>query len=525
MSEIKIESELQLESNPFDVRLHPDLALQTYEYFGSDSNRGQAKVEFANGETYHLQMQYPRLEPSVIDVLEGSLKERRQIALETFGDESLTVSSIDNRLEEVEFLKIAYVLNSATFESEEDAQEVAEDFVEATEQLYGKPDQGLVDSILGTIRARYDSDDAEVKKLWDELESGFEVELLDGTSVSVPSLSFPDKYAEIPTLSAEAKKMLRKEWVLFGGVLVEAQSIMSDIIASKMGLSDNYTNQEINFDGPNLAKLFKLGAVGLAEVLDTEPFNVVVDEHGSVASWDSGKQAVIIGANRPSSMGKWDKIRGTTAHEATHGIKSVNGLKSGEPSLSSGVFTRGDDGSWVSYLDFEEGNNKLGESLIMNEDLESGVASETVENDYLYTIVAGLVYRGLDDRKVAEVMKKLLLIERRIKDPGLDIESAEKSVSELIATKVERMFRGTNTASEILVDGHVPIFTKDLAYMAGTLEAIEFWNTKAEEAAKTDNPQEYIHHVFNVQNMGKINPLDPKQYKIAEESYLRLNSK
>jgi hypothetical protein len=221
-------------------------------------------------------------------------------------------------------------------------------------------------------------------------------------------------------------------------------------------------------------------------------------------------QTIKIGENRDPEMSRWKKVNGTMPHEATHAIKSVQGRMQNEPALSTGVFTRNESGDWVSYLEYEEGSNKIGESLLMD-DLEA----ETVEDDYVYHIMSTLVYRGMDDRQVAEIIKKLILIDRLTQDPALEIESQKNPIAGLTTTKLARIFRGTPCRVDIRVDGHMPIYTKDLGYFFGNLIAIKSWNDVAKIAMQSAEPQQTFHQEFERRNKGKFDPSEPTQNQLV----------
>lgn len=158
--------------------------------------------------------------------------------------------------------------------------------------------------------------------------------------------------------------MLDKELRLFRGPLPEAQALVADIIAAEQGKELGYDEKEIVFSGKRLYDAFVIGAIGLSETMGIPEFNVVLDPNGSAASWESGQQAVVIGVNRSAGMGASRKVTRTVIHEAIHATKSVQGAMSGEPALSTGVFTQDEYGNWVSYLDYEEGNNSTSEKLL-----------------------------------------------------------------------------------------------------------------------------------------------------------------
>lgn len=497
----------EFDAQDFHPINYPSLALQTYESFGGDSNRSDNKNKFSSGQSTHLKMDYPRLaETTQFDEMTNELNDRLELAIATFGLESATVSSIKYRLEEVEFLRAAHTLNNP--KSPEDRQQAASDFVAMSERLYGKPDQELAGSILGTFKQNSDLDNPFISELWRQIEEGFSVTLPNGEVINVDAVTVPTDFKELPKLSKEAELMLDKEWRLFRGPLVEAQALMAENIALKQGKGPDYDKREIVFTGPQLYSAFVLGSLGLSETMDIPEFNVVLDPDGSAASWESGQQAVVIGAKRSAEMGASRTVTGIMPHEATHAVKSLQGVMSGEPALSTGVFTQDEHGNWISYLDYEEGNNRLGEKILKGDD-ESIIKISELHD---YTLIPALAYRGFDDRQIKEVMKKIATAVRLSDNRDIDATLIEEEIKNDFTTPVERFFRGTPCDPTLLVDGHIPIFTKDTAYDRGELLiAIPYWNRIVEEAMQTPKPQEYLHREFIRQNKGKIDPSDPRQ--------------
>jgi hypothetical protein len=485
---------------------YPSLALQTYESFGADPNRARSKVDFALGRSVHLKMEYPKLvDAEYFDAAETELKDRLELALTTFGEDSVTVSSIRYRLEEVEFLRVSQRLNNPDLVEERQAN--AEKFVELSEKLYGKPDHELANSMLGTAKRNSNLADPRIAALWGEIENGFSTTLWCGEVVEVGAVVVPDEFEELPSLSPEAVEMLHKEWKLFRGALVEAQALVQDIIAAEKGSGIDYDKNEVVFSGKRLHDVFVLGAIGLAEILGIDKFSVILDPNGSSASWESKDQAIVVGANRSASMGANSRVTGTTPHESMHAVKSVNGAKSGEPALSTGVFTKDENGNWICYLDYEEGNNKIGEFVLSDEDIP-----ETMQHDYVYSVVSSLAYKGFDDRQISEVMKKLVLIEKLSKNPDIEVHVAEAEIAEDVTARIERVFRGTPCDPQLRVNGNMPIFTKDTAYNRGYYsKAVPYWNEVAKWAIATEDPQAALHQEFVRQNKGKADFSDPGQ--------------
>ena len=495
-----------IDMDAFHPLNYPSLALQTYESFGADPNRARSKVDFAMGRSVHLKMEYPKLiDTEYFDAVETELRDRLDIALTTLGEDSVTVSSIRYRLEEVEFLRVSQKLNDPSLDEERQANAVK--FVELSEKLYGKPDHELVDSMLGTAKRNSNLADPRIAALWGEIENGFSTTLWCGEVVEVGAVVVPDEFEELPSLSPEAVEMLRKEWKLFRGTLIEAQALTQDIIAAEQGQGIDFNRKEIVFSGKRLHDAFVLGAISLAETMGIDEFSVRLDPNGSSASWESKDQAVVVGANRSASMGSDSKVTGTLPHEAMHAVKSVNGAKSGEPALSTGVFTKDKNGNWICYLDYEEGNNKIGESVLSNEDIP-----ETMQHDYIYSVISSLAYKGFDDRQIAEVMKKLVLIEQLSKNPNIEVHVAEAEIAEDVAARIERVFRGTPCDLKLRVKGNMPIFTKDTAYNRGYYsKAVPYWNEVAKWALATEDPQVAMHEEFERQTKGKADFSDTVQ--------------
>jgi hypothetical protein len=539
MSELAASHEL----GEFHPLVTPELALQSYESFGGDVNRAASKTAFSNGETYHLQMQYPDLTESEAARKAGVLTTMRDKAVKRFGADSPTVSSIDYHLQETEFLACAARLNKLAANGQTNnaqTQAEAEQFVEINEQLYGKPDQEIFNSMLATLKQLYTNDDPRVQALWNQVESGFAVTLTDGTQVVVPELTIPESAKPLPELTPAAAEMLTKEWKLAFPALVEARALMADMVAAVDGQSIDYDPTKIIFTGQQFANILKLGAFGIAQQHGGEPFNVITNPTGATMSWESGDQAVKVGLNRPPAKSTWVHAREDTSHEAMHGIKSINGLLTGEPAMSTGVFTRKPDGTYVDYLTFEEGNNIIGETLLSD---NNQVLS--LENNAIYYAMSGLVYNlGLDDRQVKELTAKLVTIQILVEDPTIDQAKTAAKVSEFVTLRTERLFRGTPNTTDVLVDGHKPIFTKDIAYFAGMLKAKVFWNEVAAEALQLEEQhykaavannvtdlrarreakavaQAHVHQIFETQNQGKIDPTDPTQFGFAQDAYAK----
>ncbi len=504
------------ELGEFSPLVNPELALQTYESFAGGPTRKAEREAFMTGDTYHLVMTYPDLNEAEAQQKGQTLQDLRAKAIDKYGPDSITVSSIDYRIKEAEFLQVAAQLNNLAHGADKNAlQQAADRYVLLNDQLYGKPDQRVVDTMLADLRQRYTNDDPRVQKLWSQLQQGFSLQLANGEQVNVPALVIPQETAQqIPQLSDQAKTLLAAEWKLMFPAIVEARGVLGDVIAAKQGLDIDYDPNSLEINRHQTAQLFRIASLGIANQHNSAPFNVEVNEAGTAASWESDRQAVVIGLSGPDQG--WSEAREVGVHESMHGLKSSNGLKSGEPAMATGVFTRNPDGTYTDYLTFEEGNNNLGEKVLSTD----GELDAPLKSDYNYYLMSGLIYRGLDDRQVKEVFEKLITIERLSIDPSLDVEAIRPKVLEQVTIRgVVRVFRGTPTDAGVTVDGHMPIFTKDLAYPKGRRIATEFWNQVATDAASQPNPREYFHEIFEIQAQGKVDPTDPVQYAAAKAAY------
>jgi hypothetical protein len=529
----------------FDPLVHPELALQTYEKFGGDNNRAAQVGAFTDGATYHLEMTYPKLSTAEARSARATLQSLYLQAIAKYGDDSLTASSIKYRLQETEFLEIAARMNeqAANGTDKEVLQSTATEYVQLTEQLYGKPDKEVVDSMLYDLLARYGATgDQRIDGLWKELQEGFNFTLENGEEVHVPALRIPAEGKALPELTDKASELLEKEWKLAFVAATEARGLIADVIAVQENIGSEYDAQQVAFDGLKTAAAFRVASASLAAHYQTPQFNVEENPNSTTASWESGRQAVVVGISDKAGGRSYGGLRKVLVHESMHGLKSSNGMKASEPSLATGVFAENTDGSFIDYLTFEEGNNKLGEQVV-----DSERSDKKLENSYNLYLLAGLVYEGYDDRQVAAVMTKLNTIERLALNPELDQRKTESDLNMKVAKRVERLFRGTPAAAELDVDGHRPIFTKDIAYYQGTKSASEYWNEIAKDAemagirsyvielalsgskeraehARTVAERELFHEEFMIQLQGKIDPTDPRQYRVAKAAYEKTRS-
>lgn len=519
----------------FSPLVHPELALQTYESFAGGPERKAEKAAFVEGDTRHLRMTYPRLIEDEAQAVELTLLQLKNKAVQTYGKDSLTVSSIDYRLQEAKFLQVAARFNEATPNTTEQ-QQLAQEYVKLTEELYGKPEQDIIDAMLVTLRSKYNGTDHQVQQLWQQLENGFSIELKNGEVVTVPALQIP-KNAErkLPVLTPQATELLTAEWKLAFPAIVEARGVMADVLAAQEGLLEDYDPNAIRFNGAATMRVFESATKGIAEQHQVAPFNVEENTVGTGASWETSRNAVVVAVNAKPRT--WTNMRQVGVHESMHGLKAANGAKTAEPAMATGVFSRNADGTYTDYLTFEEGNNRLGEQILEEDALQEDIMGSS----YNYYMLAGLFYMGYDDRQAKEVFARLVTIEKLSLHPQLDAIATREAASRAAASPVERFKRSTPT-SDILVEGHTPIFTKDIAYFKGRLIATEHWNSVAQEAqaagqqayntvlyngdsvaaaekAKRTAQRDYFHSEFALQLQGKIDPTSPVQYAAAKQAY------
>lgn len=486
----------------FNPRSNPELALQTYEYFGGDLDRAQSRSNFIQGVDSHLRLAYPKLTHEAVDPLITNLQHKLGIAEDIYGDDSATASSIRYRLEEAEFLDTAVELNAGH-------TQLAPHFYAANEALYGSVDESMVGELWHDFVEAYAgarTTDTSVARLWDELDQGFSIVLANGEPVTVPSLCLPTAEAGTHALSDAAASYLANEWRLFAAPLMEARALTADIIAAELGLDYPYDIDNVSFSGNRLQTAFKIGATSLSEVYHIHQFSVESEPAATAANWQTSKHAVIIGLARSSHAGRYPIVGGVLAHESTHAVKAAQGANSDEPALATGVFTTRADGTWVNYLDYEEGNNILGERL-----LSVGKASEPARQAIFDLMLYMLQVCGYDDRQVFETYTRIMAIEMLVKNPRDDEANILAMAGEFTAEKLERLLRGTPTHPQIRLGRAALAYSKDLAYRRGYRTAVNFWNNQAEIAHTLTNPQQHIHDIFVKQNMGKIDPSEPKQ--------------
>jgi len=494
----------------FNPRVKPELALQTYEYFGGDPHRAVAIDRFVAGNDTHLRMEYPLLTREAAELLVSSLADSHARAEREYGEGSATATSVQYRLEEAQFLGIAASIYRQQAQDRLIANDRLNSFAKANDRLYGAPtEESLIEGLVEASAAYRDNDDPRVRQLWAELFHGQEVVLQNQERVYMPSIGSIIPLVRPETLTPAVSDMLRREWRLFAGPFVEAHSLVAEMIAVERGMKPDYDKKDIAFEGRHLYQAFRIGSLMMAQIADIEPFAVELDPNGSVASWQTARHAIVVGQKRATSM-SCSTARGVLAHEATHGYKAAMGSQSHEPALATGVFTVDSKGRWVSYLDFEEGNNRLGEQVLREDEPEKPVVR------HAYPIIAGLVYhRGYDDRQVFETYKRLRAIELLSHSPELTLDKAMQRAGVLAASKVQRLFRGTPIGSRLSAEGRALLYTKDLGYQRGTKKAIAFWNRVGRIAEQATDPQAHIHEVFERQNQGKVDPSEPDQAKLV----------
>jgi hypothetical protein len=461
-------------------------------------------------------MQYPLLTQERVDVVRAVLETKYHQARNVYGEYSVTASSVRYRMQEADFLHSAVALNKPqepfVYEASTQTERTINQFAAANRQLYGESQLDLVGELWHDVVFAYaDNDDTRVEHLWDELSDGFRFVSNTGVVVDVPGLEIPIALHGPESLDQATVLMLRKEWQLFAAPLAEARALVADMILAESEDGDGpRIPQDIYFTSKRLYQAFCLGAVGIGEINQLDAYGVAIDESGTSASWQSAQLQVVIGANRSKHSSKYGFILPLLTHESTHAIKTLQGaLSDDEPALATGVFTQAVDGNWTSYLDYEEGNNMIGEKLLAGE-TELGVARKAV-----YQLMCDLIQRqGYNDRQVFETYWRVVAIEILSKSPDTDLAEATSLAKHFVAEKLERILRGVPTLDPPHTDGARLIYTKDLAYMNGQQRAVRFWNQQGSRALTAQDPQAYLHEVFQAQNKGHIDPSDGVQAKL-----------
>lgn len=206
----------------------------------------------------------------------------------------------------------------------------------------------------------------------------------------------------------------------------------------------------------------------------------------SSLSMSPAKKMAVVGMLRATMTPV--EAKGLFTHEILiHGLRGLNGGKV-SPELKKGL---------SGYLDFEEGLGIFAEYAV------TGVLPEKSIDRYVDIALADGKIDG--NQKTRQELLDFVTLRSKLRN-GLKAPIDAQSEDDLLKgvyTHVNRMYRGG------LGDEHIGIFTKDIAYQKGFIEAAEYMSGMVERGTALSDVMEYL-------LAGKFTPLDSRHVEYVK---------
>tara|TARA_B100001245_G_scaffold2814_1_gene2298 strand:- start:7651 stop:9129 length:1479 start_codon:yes stop_codon:yes gene_type:complete len=475
------------------VELPREMGFQSYEKLnGEKEYREGEKARFFAGETRNPKLDYPLLDEEELRAsirhLEPVLDQARQFDDELIGD--VVWSSAGYRMAEMYWLLEAKRMNELASNPESEAfQRSADRYQKYNEELYGCPDPEKVEAVYGEIIAL-----AQEKKLhpttqtfYDELVYGKTMYLQD-TMVRLQGIG-NDHPHRLPQDVNETLDTLRE-------VLLEKFPDITRIVTE-------YWEQEIQgrqedqrlFNTNDMQAVFER----VRDFYDPDNeagIGVVINPSSAQLSWDTPSNAIKIGGQR-QPINDISEMIPKVVHEYGHGLRALNGKKSGIPTLGTGMYTAAGEGERPDYLTFEEGFLTLCQMAIG--DKFTGWGAEY----FAHMVTLGGLYEGQDFREMYERCWRMHVV---VEVPDGEEPSAQllREAKEKAYVRCVRAKRGTPTE---LKDGPLLSFNKDLAYLNGILDALDYLK-------RVGTDKEQIARLWD----GKFDPTNSIQDAVAQRT-------
>lgn len=462
-------------------RTTPEMGFQSYEQFGGDGKERKAQQEaFLSGNVRNPVLDYPKLDeadqamPQGIRRLEGVLS-----ATNTLDEDARAViwDSASYRMAEMYFVQQAALLNrSATLGPDNKRfQRAAADFKELNEQLYGAPEQEIVEMVLGEIWAQIDEKNltGEAAKITDELRNGATLQVGEETVMLQP---LPRSETRLPELDVEVLSKLREYLLEKNRDVVDmVQDYWDTVVVPRARAEEAGTDPA--FEVADMEHLFK-AVHDMRDPEDTSGVSIIVDPNASQLSWSTPDMAVKIGGKR-SPIESPEDMTAKIIHEyIVHGGRAIKGLQTDMPALGTGLFTEADEGEDADYLTFEEGFASLCEIAMRNE------GEEWKPLHVSRYLAIAMAYQGADFREIHETLWRVRSL-MSINGGDAIPEKVKTKESKQAYWNCERTFRGTPSD---MPSGERPAiaFTKDLGYLKGKISGMEYLKEHIDDTEAMD---------------------------------------
>lgn len=482
-------------------RVTPEMGFQSYESIAGDGDiREQQKAAFLAGEILNPITDYPKLNVQELQQGIRKLNEILSIANDQSDPEvrSAVWDSAAYRMAEMYWLlSCEKIINTYHQHSDEEIDLMVTRTQELNEQLYGRPETDISDSVVSEVWSQIDTKEfsGDAAKIKQELESGTIVDIT-GQKIVVEALQRTGN-ERLPQFPKEMLAVLKEK------LYTDNQDIV-DLIQDYW---ENYVQQrpetERELTPRDMFSIFKTVHAS-RDPENKSGVDVILDPSATVLSWETPLMAVKIGGRRPTIDDPTTALAKVFHEYVVHGGRSVNGSQTNLPVLGSGLFTEADPGEMSDYLTFEEGFAGMCEVAISNEKIEWKPV------DIEKPLALALAYEGRDFRQTYEILwrARVLMVAKSGVEPSSDtIDKAKRNSYE----SALRVFRGTPTEMPRRnANGEPRILTynKDLAYLKGKLQVVEFWKRYGADP-------EMLDLVFKA----KFDPMNRRQLAIVKKAF------
>ncbi len=453
----------------------PEVGLQTYEYFDDAQGlRNQAKADFMASRSTQPDIAYPLLEWAPLEETVELLSLLGKVASDVDGfsdiEREAYQGTIDYRRREAEFLLMARDLNRP---ETPDFTNAIYNFQERNEELYGRPDQALIDATVVEIRG----------KIGQKGYKGYTQDIFDEVQETLTSLTSGNESEGLPRLTDDTEAFLKERIEAFfwpeHEAVARTRAIMED-------------EGETAFDPYRLMQVFMRGLQTRDQLDEVGVFL----KSGSFLSWSQKREGVEIGRDRAVLESDGDAF-GITVHEGgVHKERFINGRASSIPIFGNGLIIPAGPQVQATSLPFEEGIAN------MYQELANGKNEGWTMANFTYLLNTAMAYKGLTYRGIYDKNWKLRTL--MMAEDGTEVTPKEMQKAQRLAyDSTLRVHRGTPIA-RMAVDEAVATYNKDLAYQVGRVRAIDFWN----QHVGNDTMFEFL-------LAGKFDPTNPPHLAIA----------
>lgn len=478
------------------------MGFQSYEMLAGDgATRERQKAAFIAGEVVNPAIDYPKLD--IKELHEGIKRLEEVLSLaDTQTDPDVRAAVWDSaayRMAEMYWLLSTEELTRRLSRlSEQEIDLLSARVQELNEQLYGKPEKGITDSVIGEVWAQIDSKQlvgraAEIKE---ELEHGTTVQAV-GQQIKVDPLERIDD-KRLPQIPRELLQALKEKLFADNSDIVNmVQNYWETVVQVR-------PDGERVFTPDDMFNIFK-AAHHLRDPDNRSGIMVVMDPDARTLAWDTSQMAIIVGGRRPTISSPDTVLSKVVREYIVHGDRAIGGLKTSLPVLGTGLFTDADPGEVSDYLTFEEGIAGMCQLAVDGED-DDGWKPVDLEK----TLATELAYQGRDFRQVYETLWRARVL--MLTNDGQEISDKKIGTAQRNAYEATlRVFLGSPTdMPRHRADGTLRVltFNKHLAYLKGKLEVIEFWRRYG------DNPQ-----MLDLAFRAKFDPLNKRQLAIVKKVF------